>query len=222
MPKPEKTLRPRQQLPVIPKVCLDSQKRAWDRLINKACGMVADADGQLNPDQFFLDMVASRGTAFGDWSLRQFLGGIMVVKYKNQKPNDNYGIAFSEDSIWASEERLNSFLKRLGRVLEQTKDNPKPLWVPEWRKNVDLLDELVVRGWCEKIVVHGYHWPPLCCLTFPAMFKFLCLCDKPMLSETNSDLEAFRQRIRRLGLVSLPKGKVSRVEKDQHGNFLFA
>jgi hypothetical protein len=212
----------------IPRCCHDSQKRAWDLLINRACKMPADEFGHLDPDKYHLDIVEARGTAFGDGGLRQFLGGHVTVILKEKRGQiPQFGLALANDSIWEDEKRLNRFLKKLGRTLENAKKkqgqtNTTFPYAPDWEHNTSRFDQLVVQGWCERIIVDDEQWPPLCCLTHPALFDFLKLCKNPVISKSNSDLEAFRQRIRRLKLISIPKGRLRFVEKRENGQFIFA
>jgi len=202
-----------------------SQERAMSKLVNQATGMKADEEGNLDPEQYYLDMVAAKGTAASVGGLRYFLGGVVPVILKHQT-----GLVYDQtlepdivllpekDGLWASETRLNSFLKRLGRALESTKKRGAPLWEPDWMQGVDQTERFVTEGWCKRIIVDGEWWPLLCCLTYPALQQFLKRRKRPLATK-DSDV-AFRQRIRRLGLVSIRKGKIRHIEK-RGGKFYF-
>jgi hypothetical protein len=202
-----------------------SQERAWRTLINRATNRPADADGNLDPAQYYVDMVAVRGTAFGIWALRHFIAGVDEV-YVKSKPNDNQRkhLVWSDNSIWNSEKKLNSFLKRLGRALE--KSGPKdpnakrPVYPPDWDKNVNKIERLIVQGWCQKLHGHGYNWPILCALTIPAIFKFLSLCNPPIVAHSDS-VPALRQKIWRLGLISMPGRRIRSIKRQASGDILF-
>jgi hypothetical protein len=191
-------------------------------LINKASGLKCDADGNLNPEQYHLDLVAHRGTAFGDGSLRFFLGGLASVVRDLHGPNEQFGIAYAEKSIWDSQDRIDSFLKRLGRTLEaarKKKMNRGMFGGPDWSK-VDKVDHCVALGWCRSIRIGDMLMPPLCWFTMPALFDLLRIC-KPPVVPLNSDLEAFRQRIVRLGLVPPKQGKIKWVKRKDENTIEF-
>jgi hypothetical protein len=134
-----------------------------------------------------------------------------------------------EDNLWASESRLNRFLKRLGRALESTKKRGE-FWVLDWQKNVNRTLSYIVQGWCKRIRVDGELWPPLCCLSTPALAKFLTLCKVPpgQAPLWNKEKETglpkqprtLEQEIRRMKLVRIPKGRIKEVEK-KFGQFRF-
>jgi hypothetical protein len=214
------------RLPQIPKICEQNQAKAWHLLINRATGLETDESGSVDSDAWHLAMVASKGTAFGNDALRHFLAGLRTVrtKPKGGKKFGPWHLDYSDDSIWASEERLDKFFKKLGRILENAhKTKGKQPFVPDWKRNVDRIDQLVVQGWCERITVDGEYWPPLCCLTIPALLRFLTICRPPVIPNNSADIDAFRQRIHRLGLLSVPtKHRLRYVDRDQHGQFIFA
>jgi len=152
------------------------------------------------------------------------LGGVEPVRLKHGK-----GIVYAEtlqpdivllpdkDGLWASEARLNSFLKKLGKALANKKERGKPLFVPDWQHGVEKVLQFVVAGWCERIWVDGEQWPPLCCLTSPALAKFLNLCKA---CGRVDDARTLEQTIRRLGLRRIPKGRIKEVERPL-GQFRF-
>jgi hypothetical protein len=219
--------------PKIPKECFDSQERALSELNNKACGMKTDAQGNCAPEKYYLEMVKSTGTALSVGGLREFLGGVVPVRFKNKTGTrydetlepDTVLLPAKEDCLWASEARLNHFLIQLGRALAKSGGRGKPLWIPDWRE-VKEVNHLIVLGWCDRILVAGEHWPPLCCLTYGALAKFLTLC-KPSrwnidkVTRLPSNPRTLEAEIRReLGLVSIPKGKIKQVES-RFGQFRF-
>jgi hypothetical protein len=224
---------PWSKLPLIaiPKICSDSQKRVWSKLINQACGMKADAEGNLDPEQYYLSMVGSTGTALSVGGLRWFLGGVVPVRFKNGK-GSVYDETLQPDvvllpdkgGLWASEARLNRFLIRLGKALTNKKKRGKPLWIPDWSNNVKRTLNYIVQGWCESIIVNNETWPPLCCLTYGALAKFLTLCETPVgqgrLWSEKHPPRTLETEIQRLGLVAITKGKIKDVEK-KFGEFRF-
>ncbi len=221
-----KTLLPWSKLPPIhiPKKCSDSQKMAWNKLIYQACAMKVDAEGNFDPEQYYLDMVKSTGTVVSVGGLRWFLGGVVPVRFKNRKETvydetlqPDTVLLPAKDSLWASEARLNSFLIKLGKALANKSKRGNPLWVPDWPKNTDRTLTYVVQGWCESIFFNGEKWPPLCCLSTPALAKFIKLCKS---CGNINDPRTLEQAIRRLGLVSIPKGRIKEVEK-RFGQFHF-
>ena len=210
----------------IPKTCFNSQKRAHEKLVNQATDMKLDAQGSLDPEQYYLRMVESTGTALSVGGLRQFLGGVVPVKLKHGKGavyddslQSDVVLLPDKDGLWASEARLNRFLIRLGRSLAKSKTREKPLFVPDWQHRVEKVLQFVVAGWCERILVDGEHWPPLCCLSAPALAKFLTLCKKP-LWENAKNYRTLEQHIRRLGLHQISKGRIKEVER-RFGQFRF-
>ena len=188
-------------------------------LVNKACGIKADAEGSLNSEQYHLDLVAHNGTAFGDGSLRYFLGGLATGLNDTNSDNPQFGIMYAEKSIWDSKDRIDSFLKRLGRTLEAAergKAHRGMFGKPDWSR-VDKVDSCVAQGWCNSIRVGRMSLPPLCWFTVPALFDLFRLCKPPIIPPSNSNLEAFRQRIVRLGLVGPKKWKITWVKRvDEH------
>jgi hypothetical protein len=204
-----------------------SQERALSKLINQATGMKADEEGNLDPEQYYLDMVAAKGTAASIGGLRYFLGGVMPVILKK-----GAGLVYDEtlepgivllpdkDGLWASETRLNSFLKKLGRALESTKKRGAPLWEPDWLHNVDQTLRYIVYGWRESITVDGERWPPLCFLTTPALVQFLRKCNVTHCKLAKKDARTIEKEIQRLGLVGIPRGRIKHVQK-RGGKFYF-
>jgi hypothetical protein len=114
-----------------------------------------------------------------------------------------------------SEDRLNSFLIKLGRALADTKKRRE---LPDWT-DMDQTIRFIVHGWCENIIVDGENWPPLCFLTTPALAKFLTLCN-PQRWKARHDPRTLERAIIRLGLVRIPNGRIKHVEK-RFGQFCF-
>jgi len=223
--------------PAIPDGCRDSQRRALNKLIMRASEMKGDEKGELDtihldPMQYYLDLVASTGTAAVS-GLRPFLGGVVAVRFKNRS-----GIVYDEtlepdvvllptkNDPLASEAALNSFLIRLGRALERSKNPAKrrPLWPLDWEKNVAPTTFLIVQGWCDRIIVDGQMWPPLCCLTAGALMELLSLSKSTQCKNTAAkEARTVEAELRRLGLVRIAKGKFKRVFLAKGGqHFLFA
>ena len=196
-----KKLLPWHELPPrkIPKACYESRNRALTILIVRAEGIRQKNDGdasvgsvRMDAGEMFLREVEARGTAH--------------VR----------GLRIYLDRVWNSEARLKRFLIRLAGRWRPPK---KRRVIPDWSQGVDQTERFIVEGWCESIIVDGEAWPPLCCLTHGATQKFSNHCKRP-LATGDSDIN-FRQKIRRLGLVGIPKGRIKQVEK-KFGQFLFA
>jgi hypothetical protein len=203
--------------PPIPKVCYESQKWALEkltlqalRLKRKEPGDARFGDTRIDTEQMLLSKAQAAGTA-------------------------NFrGLRLFMDTLWsnlpASESRLNRFLIRIGRALE-SKDARRPDWSkPDWLE-VPKYEMLIVEGWCDRINGDGEHWPPLCCLTYGALAKFLTLCKVPpgqaqlwgkeMDTNLPKNPRTLERAVQRLGLVPIPKGRIRNVEKRQ-GQFRFA
>jgi hypothetical protein len=204
-----------------------SQNRALSKLIFQATSRKADAEGNLDPEQYFLDLVAASGTAASVGGLRDFLGGFLPVKLKNgsgtvfdERLGPGVVLLPDKGGLWASEARLNSFLKRLGRALESTRKRGGPLWEPDWMNGVDQTVRYIVMGWCESIIVDGELWPPLCLLTTPALIKFLRECKVTHCKLARKEPRTIERAIQRLGLVRILQGRIRYVER-RGGRFLF-
>jgi len=204
-----------------------SQQRALLSLIFQATSRKADAEGNLDPEQYFLDRVAVSGTAISVGGLRDFLGGFVPVRLKNgagtvydETLGPDIVLLPNKGGLWASEARLNSFLKRLGRALESTRKRGAPLWEPDWLNNVDQTERYIVHGWCESIIVDGEKWPPLCLLTTPALVKFLGQCKVTHCKLARKEPRTIERAIQRLGLVRISRGRIRYVER-RGGRFLF-
>src|SRR5439155_13767669 len=120
--------------------------------------------------------------------------------------------------VLVAENRLNRFLIRLGRALASTGNRRQ---LPDWLHGVDQKERFVVEGWCERIIVDGEYWPPLCCFTSAALVKFLSLCKVTHAKLTPKNARTFERAILRLGLKRIPRRRIKRVEKP-FGEFRFA
>jgi hypothetical protein len=204
-----------------------SQKSAMHKLIIQATGGKLNENGNLDAEQFYLDMVAAKGTAASIGALRYFLGGVMPVSL-----NHGRGIVYDEtlmpdvvllpdhDGLWASETRLNRFLKNLGRALSSKKKRGADLYAPDWLHSVDQTERFIVQGWCESIIVEKERWPPLCFLTTSALVRFLRLCNVKFCKLARKDARTIERAIQRLGLIRIPRGRLKYVEK-RGGKFYF-
>ncbi len=225
--------------PPIPKICYESQKRALKRLTLQALALkqgdgATFGDIRIDVEQLFLGKVEATGTG-NIRGLRQFVDNLWatlddsksnlsrwLVSNENDKAKNN-----ARELVKESESRLNRFLIRLGKKLE-SKDKRRAL--PDWSA-VDKIETLIAKGWCERISVNGELWPPLCCLTYGALAKFLTLCKRQpgegqlwgtqKGTKLPNNPRTLETAIRRLGLVSLPKGKIKDVEKSLVGQFRF-
>jgi hypothetical protein len=218
--------------PAIPEACRESQRRALHKLIMRASEMEGDEKGELDPIQYYLDLVASTGTA-AVAGLRPFIGGVVAVRLKN-RTGMVYDETLGQDVVLlptkndplASEAVLNRFLIRLGRTLQRSKNptNRRALWPLDWERNVDRTTMLIVQGWCDRIIVDGQKWPPLCCLTAGAMMELLSLSNSNQCRNTaGKEARTVEAELRRLGLVRIPRGKFRRVFVAERGKqFLFA
>jgi hypothetical protein len=204
-----------------------SRVQARHKLIMQVTNTKLDDKGHLDAEQYFLDLVTSRGTAFLG-SLRYFLGGVEGITLKNKHDitydetlMPNVVLLPKKSGLWASEERLNTFLKKLGRVLTSKKKHGKSLHEPDWLHGVDQTIRFVTEGWCENIVVDEERWPMLCFLTTSCLVKFLRLCKVKHCKLGTKDARTIEREIQRLGLVRIPKGRVKHVER-RGGKFYFS
>lgn len=184
-----------------------SQERALTKLIIQANGYKLGGRGDaslgsipLDAERMFLSEVEATGTVFAVQGLMMFIHNL-----------------WEKDSPYRSEARLNSFLIKLGRALA---DTTKRRELPDWSNGVQQHLRYIVHGWCEGITVDGERWPLLCCLSYPALAKFLTLCIPQRWKPTN-DPRALERAVERLGLVPISKGKIKYVEK-RNGQFRFA
>jgi hypothetical protein len=120
----------------------------------------------------------------------------------------------ARELVKESESRLKRFLIRLGRALA---DKSKRRALPDWEHKVDRPMQLIAEGWCERISVDGKMWPPLCCLSTPAIKKLLSLSK---VIGTTREARTIEQAIRRLGLKRIPRGRIQDVE-EKFGVFRF-
>lgn len=193
----------------IPKVCSDSQSRAMTRLMIQALGLqpkpggdAAIGDITIDAERLFLSQVEAAGTVFAASGLLRYISGL-----------------WRQDSPYRSESRLNRFLIKLGRALASRK---KRTSLPDWMHNVDQTQRFIVEGWCERIIVDGERWPPLCFLTTPALVKFLRLCKVTHCKLATKDERTIERAVQRLGLVRVARTRrVNRVGK-RFGEFVFA
>ena len=211
-------------------VCLrvwQSQKSAMHKLMIQATGEKVNERGNLDIEQYYLDLVAAKGTAVSIGDLRYFLGGVVPVSL-----NHGRGIVYDKtlmpdlvllpdhNGLWTSEARLNRFLKKLGRALSSKKKRGAELYVPDWLHSVDQTERYIVLGWCENITVDSETWPPLCFLTTSALVRFLRLCNVKYCKLARKDPRTIERAIQRLGLVRMPRGQIKYVEK-RGGKFYF-
>jgi hypothetical protein len=203
-----------------------SRSRAMNKLIIQVTGRKLNDKGHLDAEQYFLDMVAVKGTA-SIGSLRYFLGGVVPVRLKNKREitydetlMPNVVLLPDKDGLWASEARLNRFLKNLGRILSSKKKRGTSLHEPDWLHGVDQTVRFIVEGWCQNITVDEENWPILCFLTTSALVKFLRLCNVKHCKLGRKDARTIEREIQRLGLVRLPRGRIKHVEK-KGGHFHF-
>jgi hypothetical protein len=204
-----------------------SQRQAMHELIIQVTGRKLNDKGHLNAEQYYLDMVAANGTAASIGGLRYFLGGVVPVSLKNKREiiydetlMPNIVLLPDKDGLWASEARLNRFLKNLGRTLSSKKKRGTSLYEPDWLHGVDQTLRFIVEGWCQNITVDEERWPMLCFLTTPALAKFLRLCNVKHCKLGRKDARTIEREIQRLGLVRIPRGRLKHVEK-RGGRFLF-
>ena len=203
-----------------------SRSRARHKLIIQVTGRKLNDKGHLDAEQYFLELAASKGTA-AIGSLRYFLGGVVGVSLKNKRDitydetlMPNVVLLPDKNGLWASEDRLNGFLKKLGRILSTKKKHGKPLYEPDWLHGVDQTVRFIVEGWCENIIVDEERWPMLCFLTTPALVRFLRLCNVKHCKLGRKDARTIEREIQRLGLIRIPRGRIKHVEK-RGGKFIF-
>ena len=204
-----------------------SRSRAMSKLIIQVTGRKLNEKGHLDQEQYLLDLVAARGTAASINVLRYFLGGVVPVRLKNKREviydetlTPNVVLLPDKNGLWASEERLNRFLKNLGRLLSDKKKLGKELHKPDWLHGVDQTIRFIAEGWCESLTVDGERWPMLCFFTTQALVKFLRLCNVKHCKLAWKDERTIEREIQRLGLVRLPRGRVKHVKKTL-GQFRF-
>lgn len=193
----------------VPAVCLESQRRAQDKLTLQALGLrpkpggdAAIGDTEIDAERLFLSKVEATGTVFAVRGLMVFVNNL-----------------WRADSPYRSEDRLNRFLIKLGRALAA---KGKRTSLPDWQRKVDQTERYIVFGWCDRIVVDGERWPPLCFLTTPALVKFLKLCNVTHCKLATKDARTIERSIQRLGLIRVPrKNRIRRVDK-RLGQFVFA
>jgi len=197
----------------IPQVCHDSKSRAMDKLILQALGLKRDkigdarfGDTPISAERLFLSKVEASGTA-RTRGLDVFTNNLWKSAWQST-PNEN-----------SSEVRLNRFLIKLGRALESTKKRSN---LPDWLHKVDQTERFIVEGWCNRIQVDGEMWPPLCCLTTPALVKFLRLCNVKHCKLATKDARTIEKAIQRLGLVRVPRKWRLKHIKKKFGEFRFA
>jgi hypothetical protein len=205
-----------------------SRSRAMNKLIIQVTGRKLNEKGHLDAEQYFLDLVATRGTAASINSLRYFLGGVVAVRLKNRREiiydetlMPNVVLLPDKNGLWASEERLNRFLKNLGRLLSSKKKHGVELHKPDWLHGVDQNVRFIVEGWCENITVDEEKWPMLCFFTTQALVKFLRLCNVKHCRLGRKDERTIEREIQRLGLVRPPRNRIKYVEK-KGGRFHFS
>ena len=183
-----------------------SQNQAMDKIILKALGRTYKAGGdssfgkiRYDAEQMFLTEAEAAGTAM----IRGLLPFVVSL--------------WEADSPHQSEARLNRFLINLGRKLASKKNHRK---LPDWLNGVDQTERFIVLGWCENIIVDNEPWPMLCCLTSPALKKFLRLCNVTHCKLGGNSTRTIERSIQRLGLVRLPRSRIKYVEK-RLGQFCF-
>lgn len=204
-----------------------SQKNALRKLINQATGRKINELGNMDAEQYYLDMVAAKGSAASVGGLRYFLGGVVPISVDHGRGRDYHKSLIpdvvllpDENGLWSSEARLNRFLKRLGRALLSPKKRGVELYNPDWEHGVDQTERSIVFGWCESIIVDEERWPPLCLFTTAALVRFLRLCNVKYCKLARKDARTLERAIQRLGLVRLPRSRIKHVER-RGGRFYF-
>jgi hypothetical protein len=192
-----------------------SQERALTKLIAQANGYKLGGRGDaslgsipLDAERMFLSEVEATGSAMVRGLLpfiRRLWETDKTVIVKTAAGLENRVIPNPD----LSEARLNRFLIKLGRALA---DNKKRRELPDWLHGVDQTLRYIVHGWCESITVDGERWPPLCFFTTLALAEFLTLCNPPRWNKTQ-DPRTLERAIRRLGLVSLSRGRIRHVKE---------
>jgi len=168
----------------------------------KPGGGAAFGNIPIDVERFFLSKVEAAGTVF---AVRGLLAFIKIL--------------WETDSPYRSEVRLNRFLIKLGRALASKRKRGS---LPDWLHRVDQTERFIVEGWCERIIVDGEKWPPLCFLTTPALVRFLRLCKVTHCKLARKDARTIERAIQRLGLVRVPrKARIKQVQK-RSGQFVLA
>ncbi len=196
----------------IPKICHESQRGALQKQIVQAWGYKIGGRKDASYGHIALDaerMILSEAEASGTVFATHALPFIRSL-WETDSPNRD-------------EQRLNRFLIKLGQKLADKKNRRK---LPDWSQNsVDQTLRYIVMGWCERINVDGEKWPPLCCLNTNALATFLMLCEPSRWrtikgTRLPQNPRRLKRAIERLGLKSIPKGRIKEVRKNQ-GQFFF-
>lgn len=202
---------PEWKQPPIPKPCRDSQHRATLFLIEQAWG--------YRPD---LKKIPKEPT--DSMPVPMDVDEMYLADMETYPTQHVLAIARPYAESLEAQDR-GRFVARLMNKSKSAKLKKRPDWSSE---SVDQVERYLVMGWCDRITVDGEKWPPLCCLSWAALAKFLtlCKCKPPLWSASDRykfipDAKRLQKICERLGLVPIPKGKFKHVEKS-FGQFRFA